>query len=422
MRNKKLLVILGIVVVILSVWGLFTLVSSGIAGIFFTTLILWVLATVTIYVVRQIGITWLIVWFAEQDIWWSPVRMRPAPGHIVMMTKGMEPGGPFDKVLTGYIPYWHYHQEDRRFYKESDSPIKNDPPFKEKFPDGSPELKGRLADAGAAWVGFVRRYYRRPRRWESWDLKKGSVAEYGIVRKETRPEEEHIFYFATTIAVNLETVPTKDNYPAQIKVVENILLIHPEKAEFLAGKWEIRAVAATREQAREYIARKSVDDLKVERNSDNQDDFVDHILFANEGNPETPRSSTARLLPEYGVLIQGPSYVDFDLESGDKDMTAAMRRRMIAEEDVKTAGIRMEETVVKAEAEKKKRKIEAEGTRDARVAEAEGIKVEFAARMSVPEGADLSWAEAVKTAAPKFISLGRDGKSGIMVGVNSEEK
>jgi regulator of protease activity HflC (stomatin/prohibitin superfamily) len=337
-----------------------------------------------------------------------------------MMTRGRKPGGPFARVLAGHIPYWHYHTDDRRFYKESGSPIKSDPPFTEKFPDGPPKPQGMLADAGAVWVGFLHRFYKRKRRWESWDLKPNST-EYGVVRKETKLEEEHIFYFATTMAIDLETIPTQDNYPAQMKVVENILLIHPEKAEFLAGKWEIRAVAATREQAREYIASKTVSQLRDERNSDNQDDFVDHILFANEGNRLTPLSSTARLLSEYGVIIQGPSYVDFDLESGDEEMTNAMKRQMIASEDVKTAGIRKQETIVKAEAEKEKRRIEAEGTRNARAAEAEGIRVEFAARMSVPEGADLSWAEAVKSSAPKFISLGRDGKGGIMVGVDPDK-
>ncbi|MDP2641780.1 MAG: hypothetical protein Q8P21_00595, partial [bacterium] len=87
-------VLIGIALVLLVVCGLFTLVSSGITGTIIATLILWILATVTIYLVRQLGLNWIIIWFAERDEWWSPVRMKPGPGHVVMMTKGRKLGGP----------------------------------------------------------------------------------------------------------------------------------------------------------------------------------------------------------------------------------------------------------------------------------------------------------------------------------------
>lgn len=395
MKNQFWRITLGVVLAALVVWGLVILVSSGIWGLVIATLILWVLATAGILVVRQIGLKWLIVWFGEQDKWWSPVRMKPGPGHIVMMTKGREPGGPFAMLLAGHIPYWHYHESDKRFYKE------DDPDFGTKFPDGLPAPKGWLGemldDAGVIWVGFVRRYYRRKRRWEAWDLKPGKT-EYGIVRKETKPEEEHIFYFATTIAIDLETIPTKDNYPAQMKLVENVLLIHPEKAEFVAGKWETQAVAATRARAREYIAGKTVEELKVERDTDNKQEFVDYILVANS------TAATIRLVPDYGVMIQGPYYVDFDLESGDLEMTAAMKRQMIASEDIKTAKLRAQE---KTELGK--------GDANRRTEEAHGIRETIAAWGSNPVGGTVAMAEAIKEAKPKAIG------GGIIAGIDVEK-
>jgi regulator of protease activity HflC (stomatin/prohibitin superfamily) len=411
----------AIIAGLLTIWLIIALINSGLMGIILAVAILTVIATATSVAIENFGVIWFFTWLAEHDVWWSPYRMRPGPGHFIMMTKGKEPGGPFDQVITGHIPYWHYHEGDRRFYKESDSPIKSDPPFKKKFPGGPPKGNDRLEKAGIVKVGLFRRFYKRKRRWDAWDLRKDKPTEYGLVHKETKPEEEHIFYFSTTMAVDLETIPTKDNYPAQIKLVFNVLNIHPERAEFLAGKWETQAVAAVKARAREYIARMPVAELRKERDTDKTDDFMDHILFANQGNPEAKETGTIKLLPEYGVLIQGPQYVDFDLESGDKEMTDAMKRQMIASEDEKTAEILKRKIRIDAEAEKEKRKIEAEGTRDARKAEAEGIRAEYAARMSVKEGAALSMAEAIRVSQPRYISLGADGRGGIMIGVDADK-
>lgn len=401
-----------------ALFWLYVLASSGTFGLFLATIILGTGLAFFFAFMDRVGFRLFVTWLAEKDVWYSPYRMEIGPGHLAILTIGKEPGGPFDRVLAGHIPYWHYHEGDRRFYREFDSPIEGDPPFAEKFPNGVPVRTGRLAEWGVVWVGFFRRFYKRKRKWDTWGLKENST-EYGVIKTESKQGEEHIFYFSTTVALELVTIPTKDNYPAQMKVVENLLLIHPEKAEFLAGKWEVQGIAATRARAREFIARKKVAELRDERDGNKKDDFVDAILKANRNIPG--ETGTVGLLDEYGIIIQGPYYVDFDLESGNQAMTEAMQKQMIAAEDIKTARLRKEETVIKAEAEKERIRIEAEGARDARKAEAEGIRAEFAARTSVKEGAELSWAEAVKSASPKYISLGRDGKGGIMVGVSEEE-
>jgi hypothetical protein len=370
---------------------------------FIDTLILTALLVALYWVTENFLITRVVLWFAEQDVWWSPVRMEPGAGHIIMMTKGARPGGNFAMLMHGHIPGWYFHNGDRRFYQTTD------PLFSAKFPTGEPVRVGFFAGVGVVWVGFFRRYYRRARRWDTWDLKPGSN-QYGVVRKETvKDEDDHIFFFSTTVAIDLETIPTKEGYPAQMKVIENILLISPEKAEFLAGKWETQAIAATRTRSREYIARKTVRELRDERDSDNSTDFVDYILFANEGDPSAPRAKTIRLLPDYGVMIQGPYYADFDLESGDKEMTDAIKRQMIAREDVVTAEIRIEEARNKGKAEA-----------ELRTAAAVGIQAENKARMSVPEGADLALSEAIRVAGVKYLAVDRPGKQSPLVALVDE--
>jgi regulator of protease activity HflC (stomatin/prohibitin superfamily) len=366
-----------------------------------TIVVLWVLFLGLIIFIDRVGITWLILELARRDVWWSPFRMRPAPGHIIMMTKGKEPGGPFAMVVAGHIPHWHYHKEDRQFYKEDDSA------FRQKFPSGPPRTTARFDKMGVVMVGLFRRYYTRKRRWESWDLLPGT-AKYGIVRKETKKEEEHIFFFSTTVAVDLETVPTKDNYPAQMKVVENFLLINPEKAEFVAGKWEIQGIAATRARAREYIASKTVHELRDERDDQDRGDFVDAILRANE--KHEGESGTIGLVPEYGVMIQGPYYIDFDLESGDKEMTDAMKRQMIAKEDVITARTRADEAAELGKADANRRR-----------EEAAGIRATVAAWGTSPAGAQVAMAEAIKSQPQlRYLSVNQ-GPGGVSVAVPEEK-
>lgn len=386
--QKKLLWSLILSTALLSFWGLYVLVASGPLGIVAGTLILWVLGIAFVVFMDKVGLRFILVWFAEQDKWWSPVRMKPGPGHIVMMTRGMEPGGPFDRVLTGHIPYWRYDTNDRSFHKDP-----NEIPVKET---------GILTRAGVVWVGFVRRHYRRRRRWDVWDLIPGKT-EYGVIRKETKKEEEHIFYFATTMAVGLETVPTADAFPAQMKIVFNVLFIHPEKAEFTAGKWEVQAVAAVRARALQYIQSKKLAELRLERDRDRTNDFVDTILKANE--KQGGETGTVGLLPEYGVMIQGPYYEDFDLESGDVDMVNALKRQQIAAEDIKTAQLRAQEATELGKGEANRR-------REAAV----GIRATVEAWGTDPVGATVAMAEAIKEAQPSVIG------GNIMAGVNQEPR
>jgi len=406
-KKKKWAWIGSVVITLLLFWLLYALVASrNLGSMVVAAVILLAISASVVSLIEKAGIRWFLAHLGEQDVWWSPVRMKPGPGHIMIMTKGLEPG-PFDKILAGHIPYWRYHEGDRRFYKESDSPIKSDPPFTTKFPPPRTQKQkgdegGILDRAGVAHVGFVRRFYRRKRRWDVWDLPAGKT-EYSVTRKETKKEEEHIFYFATTMAVNLETVPTKDVFPAQMKIVFNVLLIHPEKAEFTAGKWEVQAVAAVRARALQYIQSKSLAELRKERDTDKTEDFVDAILKANE--KQAGETGTVGLFPEYGIVIQGPYYEDFDLESGDKEMVDALKRQQIAKEDLVT-----EKTLAE------KAKVRGQGKAQERQAEAEGIRTTVEAWGSDPAGITVVMAEAIKEAQPSVIG------GNVMAGISTEPK
>ena len=327
-----------------------------------------------LFLAVEYGVPATIVWLAEQDKPWSPFRTLSPPGKVVMMVKASK-DGPFHSVLPTTIPEWGYNETTRQFE-----------------PGTQPPHVGPLAKLGVVNVGFFKKYYRRRRRYDTYELKPGS-SEYAVVRTETKPGEEHLFYFATTMAIELVNIPTSENYPASITLVFNVLMIHPEKAEFLAGKSDVQAVAAVTARARAYISAKSVKDLRDERDTPGREDMVDFILKANEDENQTVGLKNGR-----GLEIQGLFYTGFDLESGNKEMNEAMRRNAIAVEDVKTATTRAEETRIKAEAESNRRKIEAEG-----------IRAEFAARGSVPDGGMISMAEAIKEAKPQVI-----GGSGIV--------
>lgn len=367
---------------------------------------LWVLLTALFALAYKLGIDWIILRFAEKDIWWSPLRMKPSGGHIHFYTKGRVPTGDFATLLHGVIPYWWYHKKDRQFYKEGTQE------FNEKFGGKAPRPRGnwakRLNRLGVGWVGFFRRRYSRKRQWEAWDLIKSTVPgkepQYGIVAKETKPGEEHIFYFATTMAFGFN-FPTKDLGAASGTIVFNLLIVHPEKAEFIAGKFEVQGVAALRSRTRDHVTGKTFPHLLAERDTQGTKDLVDNLLRANDTQPG--ETATLALEPAYGIRAEGPRFEDFDLSEGEggKSIADARRRLEVAKVDLKTENVKA-----------KQAKVRGQGLGDARVAEAEGIKAEFAARTSVRGGAELSMAEAVRAQQQlRYLALGQGGGANIAV-------
>lgn len=375
-------------------WGLVVLVSSGLEGLIAAVMILWVLSTTLLVFANKVGLTWLITWFAERDIWWSPIRMKPGPGYIKMMTKGFNSGGPFAMVIPGHIPYWHYH-EDRNFYDERDKVR-----FQEMFPNRPPTPTGwfekKLDKVGAVWVGFLRRFYKRKRQWDTWDPKTNSV-----ITKETKPGEEEIFYFATTMAFSFDKIPTKDFGSAEGQVVFNTLMINPEKAEFLAGKPEIQVMAAVRSRNRDFVTSKTTVELQQERDERKMGGLVKTILLANKTQEED-----LGLLPAYGMMVQGPRFEDYDFveEGGAKDVIEARRRLVIANIDVETAKTKANEAEERGKGKARERQ-----------AEVTSIRATVEAWGTHRVGGTVAMAEAIKEAKPKAVG------GNIIAGINTDE-
>lgn len=334
----------------------------------------------------RLGLDWLILKLAEIDKWWSRYRMLPEGGTIKMYSKGLgTKKGDFGTLLYGHIPDWYYHAEDHRFYH------KNDPLFKEKFPDGPPLFTSRLAHLGVGRVGFFRHIYRRNRSWTTWGQVGEKPTDYGLKNKKMEGEEAEIFYFSTKMAVRVESIRTKDLVLVHVNVPFNVLLLDPQKAEFLAGKPEDQAISAVRSRAAEFIRNRTYTDLQAESDTKGTNDFVDVILRANV--KQQSETGSAGLIEAYGIQIIEPRFEDFELikEEGDQDVEDALKRKQIAGHDLETADILL-------------KKAEKDGQADA---------VKIAARVgawaSKPEGVRIREAEALENTKVSALSLSGQG-------------
>lgn len=310
--------------------------------------------------VDKFGIDWAKIKLAEGDKWWSPYRMQPEPGHINIMTWGILKAGAFAMVLAGHIPGWHYYADDRRFYHEGRTK-KEKAFFLTKFPGGPPAAPPE--EVKVVWVGLFKRYYRRKREWIAMALKDGK---HQMVPKGTTPETEHIFYFSTAMAQRvkqLSKVSTASGapVPATLDFSYNALLINPELAEFIAGKWEEKVTGAVNSRSRIYINTKTVDELRAEKDDESNNDIIDYILRANL--KQKKETGTVGLVDRFGVMIEGLFYEDFQLEEGDPEIYQAQKDVTIEALAVQ----KTEQTIKKEEnlgiAQKKKDLQVAEGKR-----------------------------------------------------------
>ncbi|MDO8565109.1 MAG: hypothetical protein Q7R67_00580 [bacterium] len=367
-------------------------------------LVLGVIFMALLQTIEKYGLDLLILWLAEGDKWWSPVRKLPSGGHIHLYTKGWTPGGDFASLLHGHIVDWYFHKKDQQFYH------KDDEVFATKFPrDPRPKSSWarRLAQLGVGWVGLYRQLYRRHRKWEAMDTvdgkKSGEEPSRKLVLKETKKGEEHIFYFSTPMALNLGTIQPK-SAPGTLggrvtgMVSFNAFMVNPPKAEFIAGKWENQTVGAVRSRIREHVQNKTAETLQSEIDTSGTNEMVDAMARANT--KQVGETATVGLIDGQGIKIDSPRFEDFDYveEGGDKDVADSMRKITIAENELKVEAVNAE-----------KAKVRGTGKAMERKAEAEGIAAEFAARMSVPQGAELSLAEAVRWGEVKYLSLNQQG-------------
>lgn len=293
---------------------------------------------------------WAIVRLAHIDRGWSPFRLKPPEGEFFAVVRG-GPGGPFDKFVESV--------------KGFDLDSKN------KFvtaKGSKPETY--LSARGVVWVGFFRRLYERELRYDKFERLPDST-EWGLVHKErTGPN----IYFQYNMATMVKAAETVGNFPVDALVVFTLQIIEPVKALFFAGGWETQVNAAVQGVIREYIGTQSIDDLREEARAGTGG------LVA--------RIKDLELMPKYGIKIIDARFVQFDLVAGDAEMTRATRAVEIAKQNAQAA----RET--------------AEGKRDSRKIEAEGIREEYAARMSVPQGAELAMAEAIKETGPGTLVIG----------------
>ena len=228
---------------------------------------------------------------------------------------------------------------------------------------------------------------------------------YEVGIKTTNPEEEHIFYFSTTMALGLENVPTADLGSVDMEVMFNILLINPELAEFVAGKWEDRAAAAVESRAVGHIKSKPFKVLQAEKDTKAKDELVDEIGKANE--TQSSESGTKGLVPSYGIYIDGPTVKNFDVneEGGAKELTAALRQQEIEKINLDTERTKAEQAKVRGDGRAKERQ-----------AEAAGIRTTVEAWTIDAAGPAIAMAEAIKEAQPSVIG------GNVMAGINTEPR
>ncbi len=327
--------------------------------------LLCLIVTGLVLVIRLVGIDAILLWLAGGDRWYSPYRNMPSGGYIVFYTKGWDTGGDYGSMLHGHIPLWHYHSGDKRFYRETDKR------FKKKFPAGPPKpttaWEERLDRLGIGRVRFFRRRYCRKREWKAFDLmpaKTGEEPKYGLVGKKTKDGEEHVFYFSTSMGIGLDNVPVKEMGSADGSIIFNALLIDPVKAEFGAGKWETRIASAVRTRGREFFARKTLDELREERDTKRRDDFPDYILLANE--KQRSETGTVGLIDQYGVAVEGPTLEDFryDEGAGAKEIVDARREEEVSVINIRTERNRAKQAEVRGRGKANERKKEAEGIKE----------------------------------------------------------
>lgn len=306
-----------------------------------TTVVLAVAAVVLIVLTAEIFIPSFlpraIVLLANVDSWWSPFRILPPPGEMYILVSG-DPEGPYDSLLES-VHGWDYDEATQTFTEN---------------PDDRNERTGYLGKLGVARVGFNKYLLWRKVRYDKWEKKPDPSTEYGLVSKtrgdKKKPGDTPSIFFRYNMATEIKAAETVGNFPVDGLIVFTAQLTNPVKAFFFAGGWEVQTVAAVQGAFREYVGKKSIEELRKEQKEPQQDG--DSLIQRMKGLGR--RDDPDGLYAKFGVEIVDARFVNFDLVKGDQAMTEAVRAVEVA----------------KRQAEAKLET--AKGSRNAKIAEAQG--------------------------------------------------
>lgn len=336
-------------------------------------------AAAFMYLLLTFGVPRLLISLASQDSWWSPFRSLPPAGQYVILVKSSSEG-PFDRIIHSvkdrkldndwnFVPGIEPHAENPNWYEK---------------------------ELGIVWVGFFKAYYRKPTLYSSFEKLSGS-AKYDMVEKKRNVNLDDPYYFFqySTMGAHIESAEIKDNISINMTVLFTARHLNPYKVHFLAGKWTVRATAAVERGTREYVRNKSIDDVREEQAKKAEgkpDNLVTTLknLGTNAEIDPVPPGAEGNLTTEYGIEIDDPELISFELTPGDPELAAAMHKTAIA-------GKEKEAAVVQAE----KKQIDAE-------AEAKRILTEYGAIASIPNGVgpQIALAHAIRESHPSTLVIG----------------
>lgn len=341
--------------------------------------------TVMLFLMSKFGMPLFFAYLGDKDTWYSPVRVKPPEGQYAVLKKWSRNGksGGFAGIIhsiRGHIVNTEYD-----FVKGEREPSWFDTHWG--------------GEAGVEWTGFFKQYHIVPSEYAAID-KPADSTDFKIVSKQRNKDAGDPYYFYQYSAMAAQTKEAEISGNAQVDLDALFTTRHrnPYKIHFLTGKWTVRATKGVETASREYVRHKTFDQLREEhgRGSDSYANYVE---------------KQDRLTQQYGLEIADVDLVTIQLVGSQAMRDAAQKKEV--ERNLADAQEETNRRVIsEAEGKKQAAIVTAEGRRESRKIEAEGIKDEFAARMSVEEGAELSWAEAVREGSfPGTVVFGTSGVS-----------
>ena len=322
------------------------------------------------YAFDRFAIPYALITLGERDAWYSPVRVKPESGTYAVMTKfTLKKRGVFDHFI--HSVEGHYIDDEHDFVEGDDPHPKS--LFAQRYGD----------KYGVVWVGFFKRYLVRRTEYAAVD-KSASSTEYKPVSKTRNESDEDPYYFFKYSSMLAHAKAAEIVGKAAVDGDTLFATIHrnPYKVHYYAGKWPVRATTTVERCFREFVQRKTYDEVLLERESGG-DNFAAYL-----------KANSDSLNVDFGMEIANSELYSIELV-GSPELRSSYQLKQI------------EKNKADATEETKRGMVTlAEGKRAAREAEAEGIKAEFAARMSVAQGDSLSWAEAVRVSQPSTLMLG----------------
>jgi hypothetical protein len=221
-----------------------------------------VIVAIFIITAIELGSDNILLWLAQKNVsrdlvlaknnipddkWWSPVRFKPTEGKILYIMKG-NPKGPLHQV---------FHSVTGWTLDDATGDMTENPPAPPIIPPNK-KVETTLDRLGLVWVGFFKGTYSREVKYTSYET---VGTEQKLVPK-TRPGSE--FLFQTNLAVEIKGAEDNGNFPLNGKAIATMRIINPRKAEFMAGKPEVQAMAAMESAARIFIGTKSFSELRGE--------------------------------------------------------------------------------------------------------------------------------------------------------------